>query len=148
MEDIMTFLSTVNLISYQAAVDRSPAFQRRQKLVSKIEQQLALLSDAAFRPTRQIWQKAADGSLALVQKEVRLKPWWSKAANGKVVVTVRYGSKPLQLSDGCNAIELAEESQLPEVLTKLKEAVLLGEFDAVIESSVADRKLVVKKKDK
>ena len=64
------------------------------------------------------------------------------------MVTVRYGSKRLQLSDGCNAIELAEESQLPEVLTKLKEAVLLGEFDAVIEGSVAGRKLVFKRKDK
>lgn len=141
----MSFLSTVNLINHQAAQDRSPAFMRRQKLVSKIDQQLALLADAAFKPTRQTWQKSADGSRVLVEKPIRLKPWWSRGANGKVVITVRYGSKPLQLADGCNAIELANEGQLFEVMTKLKDAVLLGEFDAVIESSVVGRKLVFKK---
>lgn len=144
----MTFLSTVDLIDHQAAVDRSPTYLRRQKLIAKIDQQLALLADRGFRPTRHTWQKAADGSRVLVEKGISLKRWWVKQADGKLILTVRYGSKPLQLAEGRNAILVVDEVQLAEVMSKMKAAVSAGEFDVLIESSVNCRKLVFKGKAK
>ena len=46
---------------------------------------------------------------------------------------MRYGSKPLEFAKGKNAIELASESEVADVLAKVREAVELGELDALIE---------------
>jgi hypothetical protein len=144
----MSFLSTVDLIDHQTGVDRSPAYLRRQKLTAKIDQQFALLADSGFGPTRHTWQKASDGSRVLVEKGIRLKRWWVKQADGKLILTVRYGSRPLQLAEGRNAILVVDEVQLAEVMYKMKAAVSAGEFDVLIESSVNGRKLVFKGKAK
>ena len=46
---------------------------------------------------------------------------------------VRYGGKPLELARGMNAIELATEAEVADVLAKVCEAAELGELDALIE---------------
>ena len=46
---------------------------------------------------------------------------------------MRYGSKPLEFAKGKNAIELATEAEVADVLAKVRDAVELGELDAVIE---------------
>ena len=56
-----------------------------------------------------------------------------KAVDGKINLVVRYGSKLLEFAKGKNAIELASESEVADVLAKVREAVKLGELDALIE---------------
>ena len=46
---------------------------------------------------------------------------------------MRYGSKPLEFAKGKNAIELASEAEVADVLAKVREAAELGELDALIE---------------
>ena len=46
---------------------------------------------------------------------------------------MRYGSKPLEFAKGKNAIELASETEVVDVLRKVREAAKLGELDALIE---------------
>ena len=46
---------------------------------------------------------------------------------------MRYGSKPLEFAKGKNAIELASEAKVADTLRKVRDAVELGEFDALIE---------------
>ena len=46
---------------------------------------------------------------------------------------VRYGSKPLEFAKGKNAIELANEAEVADVLCKVREAAEDGELDALIE---------------
>jgi len=55
------------------------------------------------------------------------------SADGKVNLVVRYGSKPLEFAKGKNAIELASEAEVADTLRKVRDAVELGELDAVIE---------------
>ncbi len=50
-------------------------------------------------------------------------------------MSVRYGSKTLELAKGKNAIELATGEELIAVLERLKAAVLAGELDAQIEAA-------------
>jgi len=47
---------------------------------------------------------------------------------------VRYGNKPIEFAKGKNAIELASVAEVADVLRKVREAVELGELDALIES--------------
>jgi len=44
---------------------------------------------------------------------------------------VRYGNKPLEFAKGKNAIELATEAEVADVLAKVREAVEYGELDAL-----------------
>ena len=53
--------------------------------------------------------------------------WW------KDKPLVRYGSKPLEFAKGKNAIELASEAEVADVLAKVRDAVEAGELDALIE---------------
>tara|TARA_B110000008_G_C16900012_1_gene536368 strand:+ start:430 stop:612 length:183 start_codon:yes stop_codon:yes gene_type:complete len=46
---------------------------------------------------------------------------------------VRYGSKPLEFAKGKNVIKLASEAEVADTRRKVREAVKLGELDALIE---------------
>jgi hypothetical protein len=49
-----------------------------------------------------------------------------------VNLSVRYGSKPLELAKGKNAIELNQSSELVPTLQLIKDAVVAGELDEAI----------------
>lgn len=63
-------------------------------------------------------------------------------ADGTVELTVRYGSKPLELAKGKNAVEIASESELVSALEQIRAAVEQGEFDELIEQQAAWRNRV------
>jgi hypothetical protein len=70
-----------------------------------------------------------------VETHKRVKPWWFTADNGKLAVSVRYGTRVLELAKGKWAVEVAAEKELLPVLEVLKAAVLDGELDAAIETA-------------
>jgi hypothetical protein len=49
-----------------------------------------------------------------------------------VNLSVRYGSKPLELAKGKNAIELNQASEIVPTLELIKNAVVAGELDEAI----------------
>lgn len=53
--------------------------------------------------------------------------------NGKLVVALRYGAKPIEFAKGKNATEVAGMDDLVVTLELLKGAVHAGELDAQIE---------------
>ena len=64
--------------------------------------------------------------------------WFWTAAGNKINLSVRYGSKTLELAKGKNAIELATSDELIATLSQLKEAVLAGELDDAM-SAASDK---------
>jgi hypothetical protein len=58
---------------------------------------------------------------------------------------VRYGSKPLEFAKGKNAIELASEAEVADVLANVRETVELGELDALIEKQAQFGRRVTQK---
>jgi hypothetical protein len=141
----MSFLSNVTLSQYSGKELRNPAAMRRHKLSEKIEQQLKLVADPNYRPTKIIWNVAEDGSERLFEKPMRIKRWWVEKVDGTVLLTVRYGSRPLELAKGKNAIELASEAEVGNTLRRLHEAVQLGELDELIEQQVRFGRQVTQK---
>ena len=65
----------------------------------------------------------------------RIKEWFWTTANNKVNLSVRYGSKTLELAKGKNAIELNTGDELLSTLTQLKDAVMAGELDDAINNA-------------
>ena len=60
--------------------------------------------------------------------------WWA-GDSGKVCVSVRYGSKVLELAKGKAAIEVTDAQDLIRALEAVKVAVLAGELDAQIDAA-------------
>lgn len=132
----MTVLNSLKLVSF-SPVNNTVEATRRRKLVAKIDEQLAFAANADYQPTKIKRVKDADGNVEKVEVAKRVKRWWSATADGKVNLTVRYGSKPIEFTKGKNAIELDSEEQVTATLLKVKEAVQAGEFDKLIDASLA-----------
>ncbi len=142
----MTVLNSLKLVPYAPANNNTAEATRRRKLVAKIDEQLALAANADYQPTKIKRVKDAEGNVEKVEVAKRIKRWWSATTDDKINLTVRYGSKPIEFAKGKNAIELDSEEQVAATLLKVKEAVQAGEFDKLIDASLATNKR--KKKDK
>lgn len=132
----MTLLNAFTLTTYETDNRLSPTIHRRRKLVAKINEQIRYATDSSYRPTKQTWHKDADGKEQRVTVPKRIRRWWTVKADGTVLLTVRYGSKALELAKGKNAIVINSERELPTVLKRLKEAVEAGEFDKLLNEQV------------
>ena len=64
-----------------------------------------------------------------VEAPKRVKPWWFTTESGKLALSVRYGSKVLELARGKVAVEVGEEKDLVPTLELIKTAVLKQVFD-------------------
>ena len=141
----MTVLNSLKLVSYAPVNNNTTEATRRRKLVAKIDEQLALAANADYQPTKIKRVKDAESNVEKVEVAKRIKRWWSatgplQTADGKVNLTVRYGSKPIEFAKGKNAIELDSEEQIAATLLKVKDAVNAGEFDKLIDASLAASK--------
>ena len=128
----MTVLNSLKFVSFSPVNNNTAEATRRRKLVVKIDEQLALAANADYQPTQIKRVKDADGNVEKVEVAKRVKRWWSATADGKINLTVRYGSKPVEFAKGKNAIELDSEEQVAATLLKVKEAVQAGEFDELL----------------
>ena len=140
----MSFLNQVELSVYKPNTQRSPIARRREKLAFKLEEQLKLVSDSTYQPTKIVWNTDSDGNQHKVEQPKRIKRWWIELDDGSVQLTVRYGSKPLEFAKGKNAIALNSNEDVEPTLRKLKLAVLAGEFDEMLVQQIG----VVKRSDK
>ena len=137
----MSTLTALKLVASKRNRTLSPIVQRRNKLASKIHEQLELCEaqrkGELYAPKRlRTFKNKYTGERTTVEAVKRVKEWYWINEAGKLNLAVRYGSKVLTLnSKGANAIELTTGDELIAVLAKLKDAVLAGELDAQIEAA-------------
>ena len=138
----MSTLSTLKLVTTKKPA-HMPAIQiRRNKLSSKLWEQINLAkSQMDGKPFVVMKYKTFRDQETGLRKQVeipkRLKPWWFVAENGKVCVSVRYGSWTLELAKGKPSIEVSSAEELIKALEAVKQAVEAGELDAQIETASA-----------
>jgi hypothetical protein len=132
----MSVIAKLKLVASKRERNLSPTLVRRNKLAAKIEEQLQLATaqkeGRLYAPKRIKNVTNAEGERVAVETTKRVKEWfWTTPAN-KINLSVRYGSKTLELSKGKNAIELTSGDELLATLSMLKEAVIAGELDDAI----------------
>ena len=134
----MATLATLKLVTAKKPTNQPPVVQRRNKLSSKVHEQIQLAlahsKGETYVPTKQKTVTNSEGQRVPVTVPKRVKPWWFIAENGKCCVNVRYGAKLLELAKGKSAIEVANPDALVEALEAVNAAVLAGELDAQIEA--------------
>ncbi len=130
----MSPITSLKLIEFRPETAQGRIFVRRRKLADKIDQQINLADDAAYTTTKIVTVTDENGNQQRREVAKRIKRWWVVNADDTVQLTVRYGSKPIELAKGKNAIECANVAEVSTVLSKVKEAVLNGELDTALNS--------------
>jgi hypothetical protein len=115
---------------------------RRNKLSSKLWEQIQLaksqLDGTPFVVMK--YRSMVDRETGLrkqVELPKRIKPWWFQSEQGKVCVSVKYGSWTIELAKGKPSVEVASAQDLIKTLETIKSAVEAGELDAQIETASA-----------
>ena len=138
----MSVIASLKLVEFKPETSQGRIFMRRRKLADKIDQQINLASDPAYAPTKIVTVTDSEGNQQRKEVAKRIKRWWVANSDGTVQLTVRYGSKPLELAKGKNAIELSSASEIVATLSLISDAVMDGELDAALAvSSAFGRKL-------
>ena len=134
----MTTLNGLKLTAAQKPTQMTSVEQRRNKLAKRLWEQIELAkaqqTGTTFAPIK--FRSITDtetGQRKQIEMTKRVKAWWFVAENGKLVLSVRYGTKVLELAKGKVAVEVGGAKDLVPVLEVLKGAVLGGELDAQIE---------------
>lgn len=118
-----------------------PAVQvRRNKLAKRLWEQieLAKAQQSGTLLTVTKFHTLVDqetGQRKQVESAKRLKQWWFVTDSGKLALSIRYGSRVLELAKGKFAVECASEKELLPTLELIKAAVLAGELDTAIEAA-------------
>ena len=136
----MTKMSTLKLTAAQKPTQMSPVQQRRNKLAKRLWEQmeLAKAQQAGTQYTATKFRTITDSQTGLrkqVETNKRVKAWWFVADNGKLSLSVRYGTKVQELAKGKFAVEVGAEKDLMGVLDVIKTAVLDGELDTAIDNA-------------
>jgi hypothetical protein len=133
----MTVFSKLKLVASKKERNVSPVVARRNKLAGKIDEQLLFATaqrDGQIYAPKRLKNiiDAATGERKTIEATKRIKEWYWTNSTGKIHLSVRYGSKTLELAKGKNAIELNTGDELLATLASLKVAVIAGELDEAI----------------
>lgn len=127
----MTHLKSLNFTAVPKG-GGNPVLVRRAKLIARLEDQVALAKDPSYAPTMQRRVKGEDGTKRLVDIPRNVRPWWRSDVTGAVVLTVRYGFKPIEFEKGKAGIAVPSKDKLVGVIQTMIAAVRAGELDEVL----------------
>lgn len=123
---------------------------RRDKLLGKLDEQIGLataqVEGKAFEAKRAKVVVDADGRRGRELVPARVKQWWWKTNDGKLLFTIQYGTKPLELAKGKPAVEVGNMQELIEALQSVRAATEAGELDGHIETASASLGVAFKRK--
>ena len=138
----MSTLSTLKLVAVKKPSHMPAIVIRRNKLSSKLWEQIQLaksqLDGTPFVVMK--YRSMVDRETGLrkqVELPKRIKPWWFQSEQGKVCVSVKYGSWTIELAKGKPSVEVASAQDLIKTLETIKSAVEAGELDTQIETASA-----------
>jgi hypothetical protein len=62
------------------------------------------------------WERTQDGQKHLIEGDKRLRQWWKPLADGKLLLSLRYGTKAIEFEKGKDAVLHADVKELAVVL--------------------------------
>jgi hypothetical protein len=135
----MSGLNALKLVQAKREKGSSPQHARRQKLSTKLAEQIQLAkaqqSGTEFSPVRvRTIKDEATGQSRKVEVPKKIKPWWWTDDTGKLCITVRYGARTLEIVEGKNAIETDSIADVITSLQVIRTAVDSGELDKRIDA--------------
>ncbi len=133
-------LAQLKLTASKKQPQSNPTTQRRHKLINRLREQAELARAQAlggrYAPEKSRTVRDPEtGERRTVTVQKRVKPWWFDADNGRLALTVRYGSAVLELAKGKYSIDVGDITQVADTLRIVAEAVAAGELDTQISAA-------------
>jgi len=134
----MGTLDTLKLSTAKKPAHIPTVVFRRNKLSNKLWEQIQLaksqLDGTSFTVKKFRTVKDVETGLRKsVEVNKRIREWWFKNEQGKVCVSVKYGTKVIELAKGKHSVEVSSADELVKALSTIKQAVEAGELDSQIE---------------
>ena len=131
-------------------VEMNPEDLLRSKLVARLLEQKELVEAdlKGERLTKTRFKFVTDsetGETKRVEVQRQLRRWWWKDEGGQVMLTLRYGNRPLAITGDKSTIEIGTLDKLPKIIETIIEAVKTGELDKQLNAAMAERRLKLKK---
>ena len=129
---MMALLDGLKLSNVEKPNFRDPIVIRRSKMIKKLDEQIELLTNPTSPNSITVDKKVCDdqtGELSVIKVEKRVIPWWWSNKEGKIFLSVKYGTRVVELKKGKPAIQIDSMESLPEILGTIRKAVELGELD-------------------
>jgi len=140
----MSILKTLKLTAAARNAPLTPEQMLRGKLVRYLNEQKALaeaeISGTPFVATKKVTRKNAEGENIRVDAPRHVRKGWFTDTQGKMFFQIRYGSKPIELAKGMNAVEIENLAELPSLIVSIIDAINAGELDVQAKAANADRK--------
>jgi hypothetical protein len=136
----MSTLNTLKLVNQVKPQHVPDVVKRRYKLSNKLWEQIQLARsqflNEPFAVTKMKTVKNVDtGTSETISVNKRIRPWWFNSDTGSMCVTIKYGTKVIELAKGKPSIEVSGKDQLISTLELVKKAVEAGELDQQIDQA-------------
>jgi len=136
----MSTLSSLKLVTAVKPQQMPDVVKRRNKLSNKLWEQIQLakceFNNEPFSITKMKTVKNPDtGTSETISVNKRIRPWWFNSEAGSLCVSIKYGTKVLELAKGKPSIEVTGKDQLISTLELVKKAVEAGELDQQIDQA-------------
>ncbi len=119
----------------QPKINSDPLIIKRERIVSRLEDQKRLLADPTFVRRVKRWERRESGEKVLIEKPLRTSKWWQTDQNGTCLLTVKLGSKRIEFEKGKAAIVVPSIDKLQTTIDTLIKAVRAGELDEQLNQS-------------
>jgi hypothetical protein len=136
----MGMLSELKLSSLEKPLFRDPITVRREKLMSRILEQLNLIDTMKsgsvanqYRIVRRM--NPETGVYEDVQTDRKVSPWWWQGSDGKWFLSIKYGTQTLELAKGKGSIQVDGLPGVERTLRLIGEATEKGELDDLLGSA-------------
>ena len=134
----MSTLNNLKLTAESKPQHIAPFQQRRNKLSHRLWEQIQLAksqvdgTEFVVKKYRS-FKDQETGLRKQIEVPKRIRPWWFVSANGKVCISIKYGTSVLELAKGKPSVEIDSPQDLIKALETIKQAVEAGELDGQIE---------------
>ncbi len=131
-------------------VEINPEDLLRNKLITRLIEQKELveadLKGEQLTKTRfKFVTDSETGETKRVEVRKQLRRWWWQDEDGQVMLTMRFGNRPLAITGDKSTIEIGTLDKLPKIIDTIIEAVKAGELDKQLNAAMAERRLMLKK---
>ena len=146
----MSTLDGLKLSTAKKPIHLPQIVLRRNKLSNKLWEQIQLAKSQiegtqfVVKKFRSVVDKET-GLRKQVEVPKRIREWWFKNEQGKMCVSIRYGTQTIELAKGKGSIEVESATALIKALELVKQAVEAGELDAQINNASVNVRKVFNK---
>jgi hypothetical protein len=134
----MGYLDGLKIVTAAKPANIPPILYKRNRLIEKLQTQIECIRARSegkehFVTYTKI-SKGDDGEKLQSQQVKKVRPWWYRSSDGKIVMEIKYANKRIELAKGKTGIEVENLNALIPALQIIIKAIEEGELDGTINS--------------